>query len=176
MFTMGLGTYRHSCTLFGIRSLPDTFWRVLNIIQFEIRWKTYLAEIDDAVIFSMIKCEHFKDTENVLTLHCQPKRNSKTTQNVTFLSKDLMFWLYTHVSVSFRCFKVMKWNQQRSLFNGWKTNEIIFKCMQSLLKIYRRLFLHWFATHFLFTKRKETDVVRPYHFGSTCLLHTKNGN
>ena len=67
-FISHMGTFRYKRMPFGIRNAPATFQRVLDIILSGVRWKTWLVYMDDVVVFSKTKGEHFAQVSDVLTL------------------------------------------------------------------------------------------------------------
>ena len=67
-FTSHIGIFRYKRMNLGLRNVPATFQRALDIFLSCVRWNTCLVYIDDLVIFSKTEEEHFTQVSHVLDL------------------------------------------------------------------------------------------------------------
>ena len=51
---------------FGIAAAPATFQRMMNKMLDDLNWKIAIVYLDDIIVFSSSKEEHFKNLERVL--------------------------------------------------------------------------------------------------------------
>ena len=61
----------------GLQNAPATFQRALDIIRLGVRWEICVVYIDDVMIFSKMKGEHFVQVRNVFTLREEAGMNFK---------------------------------------------------------------------------------------------------
>ena len=53
---------------FGLRNIPATFQRALDIILSGVRWHSCLIYLDDVIVFSCTTEDHFRHVDEILTL------------------------------------------------------------------------------------------------------------
>lgn len=101
IFTSHLGTFRYTNMQFGLRSAPASFHSVLDIISFEVQWKTCFNYIDNVVIVSKNNGQNVKDMEEVLTLPHQARVILKLPKS-HFLQKkgEYLGHILTHVCLA----------------------------------------------------------------------------
>jgi hypothetical protein len=53
--------------LFGILNAPTTFQRAIEVILSGLRWRTFLVYLDDIIIYSTSREDHYRHVDQVLT-------------------------------------------------------------------------------------------------------------
>ena len=66
-FCSHAGTFRFLRMPFGLRNAPATFQRAIDIILSGLKWRTCLVYLDDIIIYSTSREDHFHHVDEVLT-------------------------------------------------------------------------------------------------------------
>jgi Reverse transcriptase (RNA-dependent DNA polymerase) len=66
-FSSHAGTFRFLRIPFGFRNAPATFQRAFDIILSVLKWRTSLVYLDDIIIYSTSREDHYHHVDEVLT-------------------------------------------------------------------------------------------------------------
>jgi transposase InsO family protein len=66
-FCSHAGTFRFLRMPFGLRNAPATFQRAIDIILSGLKWRTCLVYLDDIIIYSTSREDHYRHVDEVLT-------------------------------------------------------------------------------------------------------------
>lgn len=67
-FVSHQGLYRFKRMPFGLRNAPGTFQRAADVILAKVKWTTALVYLDDVIVYSRTKEEHYEHLRTVLSL------------------------------------------------------------------------------------------------------------
>ena len=90
-FVSHMGAHRYLRMLFGLRNVPASFQRALDMILTRVRWQTCLIYLDDVIISSKDEKKHLEDVNEVLHLLGDAGISLKL-KNCEFSSPSLTTW------------------------------------------------------------------------------------